>query len=121
MGVKMDNGIKTQSSLFSDSSLIDLSNGWKLEVNPETTAQNQILIFDVPGAKAAHHTGQKSTWLINGIKRRASYVRGDDSRKPPKKIIEQGCELLKELTDSGRLFPGITWEQLLSDDKNSRG
>ncbi len=109
-----------QIDLFYNNDLIQVADGWFLKLRKESTAQNQQLIFDVPGAKAMHHTGQKSYWLIDGIAGEVYYSNGDCSRKPSKNVVQIAIDKLKEATDSGLLFPA-TWNGLLEDYAYSNG
>lgn len=84
---------------------ISIVAGWFIVPDQSTTAENQELVFDVQGAKAQHHTGQKSVWIINGIDKSVFYSNGDPYRVPSKDIIDRASNILINLTKAKKLFP----------------
>lgn len=99
--------IEIQHDLFviNRTSRVPVSAGWFICPDAKTTAENQLLVFDLPGVVATHDSGQRSKWLLNGIDKIALCIDGDQSRIPSKALIENASHILVELTNSGRLFP----------------
>lgn len=96
-----------QADLFSASvqGAISVQSGWYLVPSKESTAESQIMIFDVPGLHSNYYQGQKSEWIVNAIDRIAFYKCGDPERVPSKAEIELASDILVSLTEAGALFP----------------